>query len=128
MRGRRGGCSLVRSSRARVTGSDSCSMRCTSTTTVSAFAAPRAPPMSGRRDGDAFIGLAELADGAVDVVICDPPFDERTHRAALEVRSVDGRRSMSGRHAVALPFAALDDRQLDDVAAHLARVTRRWII
>jgi site-specific DNA-methyltransferase (adenine-specific) len=69
-------------------------------------------------------GLASLADGSVDVTITDPPFDPRTHRAALEV----ARPGRGRKVGAALPFAALDAAQLERVAAELARVTRRWIV
>lgn len=73
--------------------------------------------------GDAFEGLAGLADSSVGVTITDPPFDKRTHRAAVE-----------GGHAavrcisLALPFAAFDANQIDAAAKQIVRVTRRWIV
>jgi site-specific DNA-methyltransferase (adenine-specific) len=68
--------------------------------------------------------LPALAEGTIDVTITDPPFDARTHRAALE-RPRRGRgRCVAG----ALPFAPLADVQLEQVASQLARVTRRWIV
>ncbi len=70
-------------------------------------------------------GLAALADGSVDVMLTDPPFDARTHRAAIE--SGDWRR---GRRAVAgaLPFPPLTHEQIATLAHEFARVTRRWIV
>ncbi len=75
--------------------------------------------------GDGIAGLADLDPGAVSSTITDPPFDERTHRAALE--ACDWRRG--GRRVMgALPFAPLRAEELEIVAGHLARVTRRWIV
>jgi site-specific DNA-methyltransferase (adenine-specific) len=61
----------------------------------------------------------------VDVTISDPPFDKRTHRAALEVG--DWRR---GRRRVAgtLPFPPITGELMKELAGQLARVTRRWIV
>ena len=70
-------------------------------------------------------GLPSLADRTVGVVITDPPFDRRAHRAAVEVgQRVPGRRRVSGE----LPFAPLAPERIPEVAGHLARVTRRWIL
>ncbi len=70
-------------------------------------------------------GLAALGDCSVDVVLTDPPFDERTHRTALEAG--DWRRG-DRRVAGALPFPPLAAEQLERAAVELARVTRRWIV
>lgn len=77
------------------------------------------------RLGDAFEGLAALEPGSVDVTITDPPFDQRTHRAALEVGDW---RAGGRRLGAALPFSPLDSPALAKMAKLLARVTRRWII
>jgi site-specific DNA-methyltransferase (adenine-specific) len=69
-------------------------------------------------------GLPALAGGSIDVAITDPPFDARTHRAALEGPSNRRGRSVAG----ALPFGPLADAELEEVAHQLARVTRRWIV
>jgi len=69
-------------------------------------------------------GLAALAAGSIDVAITDPPFDARTHRAALEAERPGRRRKIGG----ALPFDALGEAELVRIAAELARVTRRWIL
>lgn len=79
------------------------------------------------RCGDALApdGLPSLAAGSVDVTIADPPFDARTHRAALEAGDWrTGRR----RIAAPLPFAPWGPAEIDAAAGHLARVTRRWIL
>jgi hypothetical protein len=67
-------------------------------------------------------GLAALADGSIDITISDPPFDARTHRGAL------AKPRNRGAALEPLPFAALDDEQVAEVAHHLARVTRRWVL
>lgn len=70
-------------------------------------------------------GLAALADASVDVTITDPPFDPRTHRAAVELGARrEGCRAIAG----ALPFPPLSLEQIATLAHHFARVTRRWIV
>ena len=76
------------------------------------------------RLGDSFAGLADLETGSVDVTITDPPFDARTHRAAAEV----GDWRTDKRRRAALPFPPLTPERLAEMAGHLARVTRRWIV
>jgi len=78
------------------------------------------------RLGDCFAinGLPSLADRSVDVIITDPPFDQRTHRAGVEVGPrVEGKRSVAGE----LPFPPLDAAKLVELAQHFVRVTRSWI-
>ncbi len=74
---------------------------------------------------DPTVGLPALADGAVDCVVSDPPFDARTHRAAIE-----GEKRSRGRRSVSapVPFPPLDLDALRAVAGILARVARRWIV
>jgi site-specific DNA-methyltransferase (adenine-specific) len=70
-------------------------------------------------------GLPSLADRSVDVIITDPPFDRRTHRAAVEMGDrVAGKRRVAG----ALPFAPLDESTLPTLASQLVRVTNRWVV
>jgi hypothetical protein len=75
---------------------------------------------------DPVTGLASLADGSVDHVICDPPYTERVH--------ANSRRNNAIGEAAAEPvgidfgFAALDERTLAESASHVARVTRRWAL
>src|SRR5262249_61418290 len=68
--------------------------------------------------------LPGRGDASVDGAVPDPPYDARTHRAALGGSKAASMRCISG----ALPFPPLDARQLEEVAGHLARITRRWII
>jgi site-specific DNA-methyltransferase (adenine-specific) len=79
------------------------------------------------RLGDCFAinGLPSLADRSVDVIITDPPFDARAHRAAVELGPrVAGKRSVAGE----LPFPPLDAAKLVELAQHFVRVTRSWIV
>jgi site-specific DNA-methyltransferase (adenine-specific) len=70
-------------------------------------------------------GLPSLAGKSVDVIITDPPFDARTHRAALEVGDrADGKRVVAG----ALPFAPLTSERICELAFQFARTARTWII
>jgi site-specific DNA-methyltransferase (adenine-specific) len=83
--------------------------------------------MTDLRLGDCLApdGLPSLPDRSVAHVVTDPPFDRRAHRAAVEVGArVAGKRRVSGE----LPFAPLDPGRLPEVAGHLARVARRWIL
>lgn len=74
---------------------------------------------------DSASGLASLADKSIDHAITDPPFDARTHRAAMERGNWrNGTRRVDGQ----LPFAPLTQEQLELAASQLARVTRRWIV
>jgi site-specific DNA-methyltransferase (adenine-specific) len=94
---------------------------------MNAVAAATAPSIDLRLGDclDRATGLPAGDAASVDVTITDPPFDARTHRAAIEVGDWRrGRRAIDG----ALPFSPLAESQLLATAAHLARVTRRWII
>ncbi len=71
--------------------------------------------------GDCWRVLADLADGAVDVTLTDPPYDERTH-AGAQTRTTGA----SGKTLVT--FASLDDATFVTLAHELVRVTRRWVI
>jgi len=84
-------------------------------------------PMVDLRLGDCFSanGLPSVADRSVDVVITDPPFDQRTHRAAVEVGDrVEGKRRIAG----PLPFAPLEPAMLVILAQHFVRIARSWIV
>lgn len=66
-------------------------------------------------EGDALALLASLPDGAVDHVICDPPYDEKTHREA-STRCV---------RPVGISFAPIEPHT---IAVDLVRIARRWAI
>lgn len=69
-------------------------------------------------------GLASLADKSVDVVIADPPYEVDAH--------TKGRRIYNPRtHALRmapLTFGAITDAGRKEVARHIVRVTRRWML
>lgn len=70
-------------------------------------------------------GLPSLNARSVDVIITDPPFDQRTHRAALEGGDWrDGKRKISKE----LPFAPLSSDQIPIIASHFVRVCKGWIL
>jgi site-specific DNA-methyltransferase (adenine-specific) len=63
-------------------------------------------------------GLASLADGSVDHVICDPPYEAEAHTLQRRVR----------RGNEPLSFEPLSEETRAAAAAHIARVARRWIL
>ena len=71
--------------------------------------------------GDAFEHLAAMPDRDVDVVITDPPYDDRTHSMA---RTNKGR----GHGNRAIGFASFDHGDQAALFSQLGRVTRRWVI
>lgn len=73
--------------------------------------------------GDCFAGLAALDDRSVDHVVCDPPFDSKTHRVAGRTRSL-----LDAGKATELGFAALTAEQIGELGRQFARVARRWIV
>lgn len=81
---------------------------------------------------DPATGLASLADGSVDHVICDPPYDEHTHGAQRRGSAAKGRGKQFGlsRETISVErhvgFAAIGAAEMAAVAVHLARVSRRW--
>lgn len=81
-------------------------------------------------DGDAY--LESLADGAVDHVITDPEYNERTHKGAIcgtalpdgDIRSKqDGKTGETG-----VSFAHLQDTKAPWLAAQFVRVSKRWAL
>lgn len=71
--------------------------------------------------GDCLPWIAELADRSVDVVITDPPYDDRTHAMA---RTNKGR----GHGNRAIDFTSWDHDAQTLLFADLGRVTRRWVV
>jgi site-specific DNA-methyltransferase (adenine-specific) len=68
-------------------------------------------------------GLASIADKSVDHVICDPPYSERVHRRLGKEWRSDGIATRD-----ALTFGHITREVMDAIAAHVARVTRRWVL
>lgn len=68
--------------------------------------------------GDAFAWLAAQPDGSIDHVICDPPYDERTHA---------GQRS-HGKTESVIDFAALQAGDVERLVPELLRVSLRWVM
>lgn len=66
--------------------------------------------------GDGFALAREMGDGAVDHIIGDPPYDEKTHKGA--------RNGFAKRHAI--KFAPLPPT--DSFLPELLRVSKRWTI
>jgi DNA modification methylase len=82
---------------------------------------------------DPVSGLASLADKSVDVTITDPPYDEHVHSAARTGARqpgeiVDSESSVRAKfnRKRELGFDAIKRSDMDAVAVHLARTTRRW--
>lgn len=71
---------------------------------------------------DPVTGLASLPDRSVDHVICDPPYEAEAHTKGRRVRGG------SGVKEAPLDFAPITQAQRLAVAAHAARVSRRWIV
>lgn len=71
--------------------------------------------------GDCRELLAAMPDRHVDVVITDPPYDDRTHAMA---RTNKGR----GHGNRAIDFQHYDHAAQTDLFAELGRVTRRWVV
>lgn len=79
---------------------------------------------------DPIAGLASLADGSVDHVICDPPYDEHTHKAVRRnatgyVEAESSVRASISRN-VDLGFEPLTDAQMAGIATECKRLCRRW--
>jgi site-specific DNA-methyltransferase (adenine-specific) len=89
------------------------------------------------RLGDCLEGLKGLADKSVDHVICDPPYEAEAHTLQRRTKDAknghnarteaDGSRGrLPGVHAVS--FDPITDEVRCEVAAQMARVTRRWML
>lgn len=77
--------------------------------------------------GDCRKALASMADREVDVVITDPPYDERTHAMA---RSEGGEAPAGGRllSGAKAKFHAYTHAEQLAIFAEMGRVTRRWVV
>lgn len=77
--------------------------------------------------GDGIAATAAMPGRHVDVVITDPPYDERTHTMARTNNSAApaGGRALTGS---ATRFAHMDHDATRAVFTDLARVTRLWVV
>ena len=69
---------------------------------------------------DAFQLLGSLEDGAVDVTICDPPFDQRTH-----AHGVSGFRADT---SDPIDFPPFGPGELRRFVSEALRVSKRWVV
>lgn len=77
--------------------------------------------------GDAWTYLADRQDSSVDVVITDPPYDDRTHSMAKSnsTKATAGGRALSGSKAEFGSMTFEDHRTLFE---ELGRISRGWVI
>lgn len=80
--------------------------------------------------GDCREVLSSLPDRAVDCVITDPPYSDRTHKNAHKnARSNSGKASKGNRILTGVnAFASIDLESLGAAMAECGRVTRRWVV
>lgn len=71
--------------------------------------------------GDGLALLRALPDGAVDHVITDPPYSERTHAGARTNRAASGVSKLIG-------FASFADDQFVETCRLCCRAARRWVL
>jgi len=84
---------------------------------------------------DRLTGMESLADKSIDHVITDPPYSKVvvTSSKTTRYRSAEARIASQGKTAPMhetrdLGYAGLEEGQRRAVAAHLARIARRWVI
>jgi DNA modification methylase len=90
---------------------------------------------------DPVTGLASLGDKSVDVVVTDPPYEAEAHTKGRRTKAKGGPNSHGHLHwkdraamgdaiaeAAPLPFAAITHEDRAAASAHMARVTRRWVL
>ncbi len=85
--------------------------------------ATHAPSAWTLNEGDCLHGLAGLADGSVDVVITDPPYEAEAHTAQRMVARAGGRLECEP-----IAFPPITEEQRTESARHMARLARRWIL
>jgi DNA modification methylase len=73
-------------------------------------------------------GLASLPDKSVDHVITDPPYSEKVHSSQRRgyIAHEEGTGRSTFNRACELGFEAMTEDVMRGVAAHVARVARRW--
>jgi site-specific DNA-methyltransferase (adenine-specific) len=77
--------------------------------------------------GDCREVLANMSDGAVDCVVTDPPYGERTHqmtRSNSQGAKRHGNRVLSG----SFGFDSVTDEQVRAVLGECGRVSRGWVV
>src|SRR5690349_8431375 len=74
-------------------------------------------------EGECLHGLAGLADGSVDVVITDPPYEAEAHTSQRLVARAGGKLEVEP-----LTFPPITEEQRAESARHMARLARRWIL
>lgn len=74
--------------------------------------------------GDALDFLQGFPDGAVNLVLTDPPYSARTHKGARS----NSTKGPAGGRAVGSAFDATDLDALRDMFAECARVTTGWVV
>lgn len=80
---------------------------------------------------DAHEAIAATSDSSFDLVVTDPPYDDRTHAMA---RSNSTRNGVSGKGSRVLSggsnvrFEAMDHEAQLTLFGHLGRISRRWVV
>src|SRR4051794_7798428 len=89
----------------------------------SSSGAAHAPSAWTLKEGDCLQGLAGLADGSVDIVITDPPYESEAHTPDRMVARAGGRLECEP-----IAFPPITEEQRTESARHMARLARRWIL
>lgn len=75
---------------------------------------------------DDISGLAALPDQSIDHACFDPPYEKEAH--TKQVRASNKGPGQSNAVPFELDFAAITEQERNAIAAHLARVVRRWTL
>lgn len=78
--------------------------------------------------GDALDFLRGFPDGAVNLVLTDPPYSARTHKGARSLRAPDAPGESASRLTAGIAFDATDLDALRGMFAECARVTTGWVV
>lgn len=94
---------------------------------------PAGPPWDLRLGDclDPVAGLASLPNKSVDVTDTDPPYSEQVHSQGRRIRSGTFQDEANGQRQILvkpISYPPLQAEERREVAAQIARVTRRWII
>jgi hypothetical protein len=73
---------------------------------------------------DCIEAMKAMPDGAVDHIICDPPYDEKTHAGARTQRGCVGK---SGGAVIEIPFRSFE-ASLPAFTGEALRVASRWVV